>query len=475
MTPMKTRAARSHDLVSLAGGKVVGGFPDQRRRHTRPLSEPLKPLKVGLRAQDVQTSVQDVELGPLNAETKNIRLVGMAERLAIHIRGADIIRDYRRLEYIASQFGIDSLGVLPKVLDVLQELSWVRVDNSGPEPKVEETVPYFTDIYTAAGSYFQASKPSEIETAALAVCDALASSPTTKEQLLGALGIDEKAYRTIVDIGKSGRFLEEYQSPAAKAPVLYSPLFWVENPTKLDDLAELLQAYGAEDVCRALARVRSYPGLPLRDAVLAPDQELRREDEIARELIRRGILLAPDVTSHSGRKNFAFTPHVGIPVERKMVLEKAMAILACIRYGEHFGAITRIKFPTDIIDRLISPPHRIGSHTEIRRQYALLVGRGMGRSFPDRHNPGRFYFELVPKPENIQACRLARDLLAAGDVLEGKGLSLDLQRLLLHPGGSYEEAMRTLPKLRQSVTISAETQRRLASVLDDTMDKLRGA
>lgn len=439
------------------------------------MTEPLKPLKVGLRAQDVQTSVQDVELGPLNAETKNIRLVGMAERLAIHIRGADVINDYRRLEYIASQFGIDSLGVLPKVLDVLQELGWVRVDNSGPDPKVEETVPYFTDIYTAAGSYFQASKPTEIETAALAVCDALASSPTTKEQLISALGIDEKAYRTILDIGKSGQFLDEYQSPTAKTLVLYSPLFWVENPAKLDDLAALLQRYGADDVCRALARVRSYPGLPLSSTVLAGSQDLRREDEIARELIRRGILLAPDVTSHNGRKNFAFTPHVGIPFERKVVLEKAMAILACIRYGEHFGAITRIRFPIDIIDRLTTPPHRIGPHTEIRQQYALLVGRGIGRSFPDRAHPSRFYFQLVATPENVQACRLARDLLAAGDILEGKGLSIDLQRLLLHPGGSYEEAMRTLPKLRQSATISAQTQTRLAAVLDDTMDKLRGA
>jgi len=439
------------------------------------LSEPLKPLKTGLRAQDVQTSVQDVELGPLNAETKHIRLVGMAERLAIHIRGADVINDYRRLEYIASQFGIDSLGVLPEVLKVLQGLGWVRVDNTGPEPKVEETVPYFTDIYTTAGTYFQASKPSEIETATLAVCDALASSPTTKEQLLKSLGIDEKAYRTIVDIGKSGKFIDEYHSPAIKAPVLYSPLFWVENPAKLDALSGLLQKYGADDICRALAKVRSYPGLPLPDAVLASSQQLQRDDGIARELIRRGILLAPDVTSHSGRKTFAFTPHIGIPVERKMVLEKAMAILACIRYGEHFGAITRIKFPVDIIDRLLAPPHRIGSHTEIRRQYALLVGRGMGKSFPDRANPGRFYFQLVAIDENLQACRLARDLLSAGDLVQDKGLSLDLQRALLHPGGSYEEAVRTLPKLKQAASVSAATHSRLASVLDDTMDKLRGA
>src|SRR3989338_7328515 len=106
----------------------------------------LDPVKVGLRAQDIQTSLQDVDLGPLGAETKNLRLLGMAERLAIHIRGTDVIDDYKRLEYIGSQFGIDSL-VLPSVLNVLEELEWVRVEGKGAKRKVEESVPFFRDIY----------------------------------------------------------------------------------------------------------------------------------------------------------------------------------------------------------------------------------------------------------------------------------------------------------------------------------------
>lgn len=71
----------------------------------------------------MQPSLQAMDLGALGAETKNIRLVGMAERLTIHIRGSDVIEDQRGLEYIASQFDIDAL-LLPRVLEVLQEIGW---------------------------------------------------------------------------------------------------------------------------------------------------------------------------------------------------------------------------------------------------------------------------------------------------------------------------------------------------------------
>jgi len=124
-------------------------------------------VKSGLRAQDIQTSVQDVDLGPLNAEIKNVRLVGMAERLGhSRARRGMSLMTLKKLEYVASQFGIDSL-VLPQCFSAsLEELGWVRVEKKGDEiSKVEETVPYFTDIYSHAGDYLAWKGLSEIEEA----------------------------------------------------------------------------------------------------------------------------------------------------------------------------------------------------------------------------------------------------------------------------------------------------------------------
>ncbi len=434
----------------------------------------LDSLKVGLRAQDIQTSVQDVELGPLNAETKNIRLTGMAERLAIHIRGADVIDDYRRLEYVASQFGIDSL-VLPKVIDVLQELEWVRVEKrNGKIKKVEETVPYFSDIYSKAGEYFNNSDPSEIEEAALVVCDSLALSPITGEQVKKKFGLDDRAYEIVLDIGKSGRLIGQYKSTKTNEDVLYSPVYWVENPDKLENMYNMLKKFGADRVYDALKKIKDYQGFPLMDNILKSDSEkLTNEEKIIAEAIQRGIILAPQVESFKGRKKFAFTPNIGIPVHEKIILEKSMAILACIRYGEHFGKITKIKFPEVILDKLLNSPYRIGPHTEIRKQYAILTGRGMGRIFADKALSDRYYFELIATEENKKAVKLARDLLKVGEVLEEKGLSKELQGVLFYPG-TYEEALRTLPKLKKQAHISKETQETVSDILNNITDNLRG-
>ncbi|OGP26911.1 MAG: hypothetical protein A2038_11040 [Deltaproteobacteria bacterium GWA2_57_13] len=287
----------------------------------------LDPVKVGLRAQDIQTSLQDVDLGPLGAETKNLRLLGMAERLAIHIRGTDVIDDYKRLEYIGSQFGIDSL-VLPSVLNVLEELEWVRVEGKGAKRKVEESVPFFRDIYSAAGKYFLNTNPGEVEQGTITVCDSLALSPMTEYDLRKRTGLDSKAYQMIHDIGASGKFIDEYRSERDKVAILYSPLYWVEHPQKLEAMYELLKQFGADHVYNVLKKIRDYQGLPLLDEIFKKDpKSLGQEQNIISEAIRRGIIMAPQVSSFKGQKNFGFTPHIGVPLEEKSILEKAILAL----------------------------------------------------------------------------------------------------------------------------------------------------
>ncbi|RLG99388.1 hypothetical protein DRO38_07775, partial [Candidatus Bathyarchaeota archaeon] len=347
------------------------------------MGKKISPLKIGIRCQDIQTSLQDISLGPLISETENIRLLGMAERLAIHIRGVDVIDDYKKLKYVAGQFGIDSL-ILPRVLETLEEIGWVRVQKrAGEIVKVEESVPYFKDVYSEVGEYYNSTPHSEIEDAIIETTDKLALSPINEETIKKELG--KKLYKIVLDIGKSGKFIEEYDSPDTEEKILYSPIYWVENPKMLEEIYKLLKQFGAENVIRILREIQNYQGRPLTDRLFKTEKgSLSQDDQILFELIKRGIILAPQVDSFRGRKSFAFTPYPEISIEEKVILEKAMAILACVRYGEHFGLITKIKYPEAILDKLLNPPHIIGPHTEIRKQYAILVGRGIGRIFPDR-------------------------------------------------------------------------------------------
>lgn len=432
-------------------------------------------LRIGIRAQDIQTSTQDIDLGPLNAEIKSIRLIGMAERLAIHIRGADVIDDYKKLEYISSQFGIDSL-VLPRVLEVLQDLEWVRVHHKRNKiTAIDESVPYFNDIYETAGEYFSDLNPTEIEIATISICDDLALAPSIAQDVISKMGLDDQACSMVVDIGRSGGFIGEYQSEHTGERVLYSPLYWVENPEIIEQVFELLKRFGADRIHKVLSSVRSYQGFPLPDTFIEGDETQITEDmEVLAEAVRRGIILSPEVTSLKGRKNFAFTPQVGLPIHEKIILEKAMAILSCVRYGEHFGSITKVRFPDAILNRLLSSPHRIGEHTEIKTQYSILVSRGMGNIFPHRQWKNRYFFKLVPTEENLRAVRLARDLLSVGEAIHEKGLSEELRKVLFYQG-KYEEAARTLPKLKKSIKYSPQTREAVFDIFNDTLDQLRGA
>jgi len=432
------------------------------------MGKKISPLKIGIRCQDIQTSLQDISLGPLISETENIRLLGMAERLAIHIRGVDVIDDYKKLKYVAGQFGIDSL-ILPRVLETLEEIGWVRVQKRvGEIVKVEESVPYFKDVYSEVGEYYNSTPHSEIEDAIIETTDKLALSPINEETIKKELG--KKLYKIVLDIGKSGKFIEEYDSPDTEEKILYSPIYWVENPKMLEEIYKLLKQFGAENVIRILREIQNYQGRPLTDRLFKTEKgSLSQDDQILFELIKRGIILAPQVDSFRGRKSFAFTPYPEISIEEKVILEKAMAILACVRYGEHFGLITKIKYPEAILDKLLNPPHIIGPHTEIRKQYAILVGRGIGRIYPATGVSDRWYFRLIDKEENIKAVKLAKDLLVVGEAISDRGFQEELQKILF-TSGSYEEALRTLPKLKEPTRLSSETQEH---ILNSIMDVLR--
>jgi hypothetical protein len=395
----------------------------------------------------------------------------MAERLATHIRGADVISDSRRLEYVASQFGDPVL--LDPVLTALQEIGWVSVRGSGDARIVEESVPYFADIYEAVGKYYVDRGGTEVEDAVILAADALAAAPAPEEMLAKELGGDETVYGLAKDVGRAGGLIDEYVTPAGET-ILYSPPFWTENPEQFDALYALIGRYGLDVVAKVFDDFRSYQGKPLPSSLFSSSRQTTEQTSLLRQLVRAGVLLAPQVNSTSGIRYFGFTPHAGIIPEDKMILEKAMAVLSCVRYGEHFGAITKIKFPDTILSRLVSSPHRIGPHTEIRNQYALLVTQGIGRLSESKREKGRYYFQLIDIEENLRAVELARDLLLAGEAVATKKLDEKAQQALFQ-AGSYEESLRAVPKVKRPLGISRGGQEAVQSLILGLAEEIRKA
>jgi hypothetical protein len=431
----------------------------------------VKPRDIAIRSQDIQTGLQGVDLGgPAAGMLDHTRLVGMAARLAIHLRGVDVVSDENRLKALAARLGVDSL-LLDSVLNILEDLEFVKTERrSGRVTKLVERFPYYSDIYEALGSVWVLRGPTDAEQATVSILNDLSLAPRILPDIERAYPLGSGDLTVVREVGKAGGYFSEFESPCDGQVVVCSAIYWDENP---EAIFSLLQKYEATDIANAIQRVRAKQGLPLPD-LSSPD--ISHEDQILLDAMVVGILPAPTIDSTRGPKRFAFTPYAGSIVlgpDERALLQKARAILSCVRYGEAFGMITKIHDPEALIGAL-ETRGRIGSHSEIPRQYAILAVEGIARITPDTVWRGRYYLELIDTEENKKALRLAADMLTVGEALAERGLSRDARAILFN-GGIYKEPLTTvaeeLARRKRTPNYSAQT---LSRQIEQLVDDIRG-
>jgi len=133
-----------------------------------------EPPNLVARCNEIQTSLglRDVP------EFETIPELGMAVRLALHIRGLPLI-DYRVLKLVANHFlAIPTLAV-ERIVRLLAEVEFVRIQSTGKTiTAILPTVPYYEDLYVGLGEYATtACNLSEAEELALHLVERLAKSP----------------------------------------------------------------------------------------------------------------------------------------------------------------------------------------------------------------------------------------------------------------------------------------------------------
>ena len=375
--------------------------------------------------------------GPAGGVFDRTVLAGMAARLAVHIRGVDVIDDPRRLYAVADRLGISSL-ILPRVLGLLEEAEFVSVQYKGEQPsRVIDRVPLFGDVYGGIGEVWRSKSPREEELATVQLLQELIDAPKELADVERATSLDPSQLKLVLDVGRSGGYIAQFTGIAASEALLYSPLYWEENP---EQTFLLIQKWGATRIAAALRRVKEHQGMPIVDA----GHQGSDEDRIIIEAMAAGLLPSPEVNSTRGPKKFAFTPYqgqIGLEKHERAILQKARALLACVRYGEHYGSVTRINDPGAII-RALRSRGSIGPHTEIARQYAMLVVEGIARISPDSTFKSRYHLHLIDTPENKKALQLAAELVEVGEAISDRGLDVETRNVLFG-AGSIKDASTT--------------------------------
>jgi hypothetical protein len=422
------------------------------------VAEPLQDFQVGLRCHDVHAGLRNVDPNSATvAPLADTRMVGMAASLASLIRGQDVVSDAEALKTVVAEQLDISPYAFSGIIETLERARMIYdVERRGQKViSFNENVPFYEDLYGALGNSWRRGEPSQLEQELVAVVNRLAVSPVPAEELENELGLDHGDVPRLIEIGKASELVQGVA--LIDGEVLYSPFFGFENP---EILAELLEHHGSGRFAEELQAVRAHQGLPLNPAT----------HPALADAIARGFITAPSVRTPEGRDQpFATVPYVPdrrLLTVRKAVLEKALAVVACIRCGEHFGGATNAFAPVRVLNALLDPNrnYQLRPHSSHQRQYQLLYRMQV----VDFIQWGSWVIpKLIVTEDNVEAVRLARDLLAWGEPMEDR-TGDDQARALLTQNARYDAPLQTVARTRHQKTLSAREYR---AVLDAAMGR----
>jgi hypothetical protein len=397
----------------------------------------------GLRCQDVHSGLRNVDPNsPLLAPLADTRVVGMAATIAGLIRGRDVITDAQALKVIAAhQLDVDLLA-FDDVIRILEQAEFVQgVRRSGNKiVTFTETVPYYDDLYKRLGVSWTDRQPTDIEQQLLTVVDGLSSSPIPIESLKDRYSLDSRALPHLLDVGQGAGLIQVLRT--IDGDLAYSPFFGFENPQLF---GELVDAHGGDRLAEEFQILRNEQGLPIN-----PEQFPLLSDAVA-----RGLIMAPAVERPDGTEQpFAALPYVPdrtLLTARKPVLDKALAVLACLRCAQHYGGHNNLSPAglVNVINKLLDPNRGfLNPNSAHERQYQLIYRAGLVKFDKDPVPNGKWVVpRFIDTVDNREALVLARDLITYGEAMSRRVDDGDARHALAS-GSRYTAPMQTMHRSR---------------------------
>ncbi len=401
-----------------------------------------------LRPRDRATRSQDITSGLLNVDQTSApvvqlratRITGWSASLSATLREQEV-EDLNSLQLVAAQhFGIEGFA-FDSVLRNLQEAGIASVQRRRDREVLYVEQLALGDLYQRLGERFEAQRPSEFDVATLAVVETLAATPMRSSRLISSLGLDPETLAMIRGLGEDAQLIKVIDDVPGD-PLLHSPLFTLERP---DQLARIFNGADDEELVAGFKQIRSYQGLPLEQAPAA-----------MQAAVKRGLLTAPTVRGVSGEHAFLSLPPAPPAGVERVVAEKAMAILAAVRYGQHHGRRFKIKWPELVLEKLgdARRSYMLNPHPELATQYQALASMGIVRLVPSSN---MYAAQLIPTEDNRRALRIALDLIRYGEPLDQRAQAQPEIEALLRSSQQYRGTLWTMKHQKVQARMSDKT------------------
>lgn len=414
------------------------------------------PVRIGLRLLEfecgIAANIDDTNSAEL-VDYEFSRSAGQAARLAMLIRGQDVVEDEQRLKKIAAH----ELGIHPAEYTVAKrilmeaDLIEERTTKTGKSVLNEKISRLdHSDNYRRVGElWLSREHRTHKEEAIIHTLDQVIEIPKAISALDPLLALKKDDLSAVLELGSNAGIID---SVDAAKKVYYSPLLWDVNPKKLGEFLKTASMTSFSEILKKMKR----PGSDVTNP----------RDPLVIQAISGGILPSYRVDSTGGKRVYSFTPYTGGLLSsetQKTVLDKARALIACLRYGSEAATITRIRNPLLILNAITDPARSYGlkPHSELKLQYGMLVSKQIGRVIQTGE---RYVFQLIPTEDNLRACAIAKELLSTGELMGEKDLGASAALHMVN--GTIQHPLR-------EVNIARKKRPARADELNDLVERLQ--
>ena len=104
--------------------------------------------------------------------------------------------------------------------------------------RIDILIPNLLKIYNDFGDYFQSENDSTLSAKTIQILERLSAFPHKEKEIVSLIGISPHEKDLIFDVGKSASLLDTYISPTDSESIIFSPLYWDDNPKAIFNLLE---------------------------------------------------------------------------------------------------------------------------------------------------------------------------------------------------------------------------------------------
>src|SRR5690606_18123096 len=146
------------------------------------------PSEIAARCHETQTGLAHTDV----ADFERLSEIGMAVRLALHIRGLVSV-NYDTLRLVAVPYPGIAPVAIRRVVELLAEIEFVKLQTEGKTIKaVIPNVPYYETLYDTLGEFAQSESFNEIEQLSIDVLCRLSKAPEKVDTLRSKLGVEPR-------------------------------------------------------------------------------------------------------------------------------------------------------------------------------------------------------------------------------------------------------------------------------------------